>query len=213
MNYKEICFVSVAFGEAYLAQQTRLKKSILDLLPDANILFYYDCMPPGARDMGKSLYGFKVHAIAEAKKRYSKVIWLDPAMIMMDKDLSDYDDVFFAAVKDDHKLSPFISDQALSFYGITRHQIEDYHLVGGSLYYFDFEFKVVNDIFNTWLNSEVNNLFDGEGQTHTGATRGHRSDEALMALSMWKFGIQPTGAGDIRYCIENNPAWIKKHFK
>lgn len=213
MNYKDICFVSVAFGQAYLGQQTRLKKSILDLFPDANILFYYDCMPPGARGMSESLYGFKCHAIAEAKKRFSKILWLDPAMILVDKDFSDYDDVFFAAVKDDHKLNPFISNEALAFYRITREQIEDVHLVGGSLYYFDFEFKVVNNIFDMWLHAEVNNMYDGEGQSHTGATRGHRSDEALMALAMWKFGIQPCGAGDIRYCIENNPMFIKKHFK
>ncbi len=214
MNHKDICFVTYCFGDQrYFEQLDRLKKSILDLIPDANLLFYVDELPPGARPFGQSLYGGKPHAIAEAKKNFSKVLWLDPAMILVDSNLNDFDDVYFAAVKDDHFLNPFISNQALDFFGVSRNEIEDVHLVGGSLYYFDFEFKVVQDIFDMWIKSEIHNMFDGEGQVHTGASRGHRSDEALMALAMWKYGVQPTGAGDIRYCIEKNPMTIKRHFK
>lgn len=206
-------FVSVAFGQAYLDQMTRLKKSILDLIPNTNILFYYDCMPPGARSMEKSLYGFKPHAIAEAKKNFKRVVWLDPAMILIDTNFDDMTRFPLAAVRDDHKLNPFISNQALEAYGVTRAQIEDFHLVGGSLYYFDFRIGVVEDVFNMWLESEKRNLYDGQGQRHTGATRGHRSDEALMALAMFKHGVNPVLGHEVRYCTENNPMFIKKHFK
>jgi len=209
----DLVFVSVAFGKAYLDQQTRLKKSILDLLPNANILFYYDCMPLGARSMEKSLYGFKPHAIAEAKKNFKKVVWLDPAMILIDPNLDDLTRFPLAAVRDDHKLNPFISDQTLASYGITRQQIHHVHLVGGSLYYFDFRIQVVEDVFNMWLEAEKRNLYDGQGQKHTGATRGHRNDEALMALAMFMNNVVPVSGSDVRYCTENNPMFIKKHFK
>lgn len=209
----DLVFVSVAFGQAYLDQQVRLKKSILDLIPDANILFYYDIMPPGARSMDKSLYGFKPHAIAEAKKQFQRVIWLDPAMILVDTNFDDLTRFPVAAVRDDHKLNPFISDQALDHYGITRAQVHHVHLVGGSLYYFDFRMAVATDVLNIWLEAEKSNMFDGYGQRHTGATRGHRNDEALMAVAMFMNNVVPVAGSDVRYCTENNPMFIKKHFK
>jgi hypothetical protein len=209
---KDLCFVSLAFGSLYVDQINRLKKSILAIFPEANAQFYIEDFPSGSRPFGQSLYGFKPHAIAHARKQFSKVIWLDPAMVLVDRDLSAITKHKLVAVKDDHKLNPFISDQALKFYGITRHQIESFHLVGGSLYYFDFDFKVVNDVFDMWLKSEQNNLWDGEGQTHTGATRGHRSDEALMALAMFQHGLEPQVKDEVRYC-NDNPAFIKLHFK
>jgi len=213
-NYRDLVFVSVAFGdERYLQQQVRLKESIRALMPDANILFYYDELPPGARTHNESHYGFKVSAISEARKKFTRVVWLDPAMILIDPDLSDLIQYPFAAVRDDHKLNPFISDQSLQHYGITRDQIADVHLVGGSLYYFDFDFQVVNHIFEMWMEAEQSNLFGSPRHAHTGATRGHRNDEALMALAMYKYGVHPVTHADIRYCIESNSMFSKKHFK
>lgn len=208
----DLCFVSLAFGALYVDQINTLKKSILSLYPDANLSFRIEDFPQGSRPFGQSLYGFKCHCISEAKKRFSKILWLDPAMVLVDKDLSAITNHPLVAVKDDHKLNPFISDQALKFYGITRHQIEDFHLVGGSLYYFDFSHQVVNDVFDMWLNAEENNLFDGDGQTHTGATRGHRSDEALMALAMFQHKLEPQLMHEVRYC-NDNPVFVKRHFK
>lgn len=210
---KDVVFTSVAFGDAYLLQMDRLRASILSLFPDAQILFYRGTMPPGARPMGKSLYGFKPHAVYEARKIADKVIWLDPAMILVDKDLRDLMRFPVVAVQDDHKLNPFISDQALWHYRLRREEIADWHLVGGSIYYWDFRFTVAENVFNVWRNSEIADLWDGEGQTHTGATRGHRSDESLMALALYMNHANPIPGPEVRYCTGNNPMWIKKHFK
>lgn len=211
---KDLVFISLAFGQAYLDQQTRLKQSILDLIPDANIEFWYGTMPPGARSMNDSLYGFKPHCVDEARLAgYKRVIWLDPAMILVDPNLYDLLRYPFAAVRDDHKLSPFISSEALAWSQLTRTDIAAVHLVGGSLYYFDFNDHAANNILDFWLRSEQGNMFDGAGQRHTGAERGHRSDEALMAVAMFRNGVRPITHADVRYCIDNNPMFIKKHFK
>lgn len=214
-NMSNIAFVSVAFGDKrYLEQQKRLKESILSIYPLANLFFWYDCLPPGARPHSESLYGFKPHAVHEAFKadHIRRVIWLDPAMILVDT----IDDLFHGppmmAVRDDHKLNLFCSDQALSYFSQTRESIKDIHLVGGSLYYFDFTTSVAVNTLSKWLNAEVNDMFGGNGR-HTGSEREHRNDEAIMALSMFTSGASPITHSESRYCCEHNPMWIKKHFK
>lgn len=208
-----LVFTSVAFGQAYLDQQRRLKQSILDLYPEAIINFYYDCMPPGARPMNTSLYGFKPHAVLESLKLGQRVLWLDPAMIMVDKQMRDLTSLPLAVVQDDHKLSPFCSDQALAYFGQTRESIKDVHLLGGSLIYFDFRFQQTRDVFDLWLQAEKDNMYGGAGQRHTGSEREHRSDETILALAMHHYSMKPVSGARIRYCIAENPMFIKKHFK
>ena len=68
----QVCFVCQAFGkinggdDRYLEQQTRLKESILSIYPEANLLFYTNILPEGARPFHISLYGLKVHCIEQA---------------------------------------------------------------------------------------------------------------------------------------------------
>lgn len=210
---QNLVFTSVAFGQAYLDQQTRLKASILSFFPDALINFYYGTMPPGARPMNTSLYGFKPHAVVESMKLAERVVWLDPAMILVDSNLSAMLCRPVVAVRDDHKLNPFCSDQCVKYYNETRESLKDVHLVGGSLYYFDTRFQVAMDVINSWLAAEKANMFGGESQVHTGAERGHRNDETNMALSMNMYNIQSQWGPEVRYCNEHSPMWIKKHFK
>lgn len=211
---KDLVFVSVAFGQRYLDQQTRLKQSILDIYPEANIMFWYDELPPGSKSMNDSLYGFKVHAIYEAQKKFSKVLWLDPAMILV-KEVDILDGFNFAVVKDDNLVHKFTSNKSLEYFGLTRGETIDnnIHLVGGSLYYFDFNSEDVKLLFSTWYNAEANGIFGSQQQEASQQLQGHRSDETCMALSMYKTGFSPLGAYEIGYCIESNPTFIKKHFK
>lgn len=211
---KDLVFVSVAFGQRYLDQQTRLKQSILDIYPEANIMFWYDELPPGSKSMNDSLYGFKVHAIYEAQKKFSKVLWLDPAMILV-KEVDILDGFNFAVVKDDNLVHKFTSNKSLEYFGLSRDHITEkrIHLVGGSLYYFDFNSEDVKLLFSTWYNAEANGIFGSQQQEASQQLQGHRSDETCMALSMYKTGFHPLGAYEIGYCIESNPTFIKKHFK
>ena len=211
---EDVCFVSVAFGPAYVEQQDRLKKSILAIYPKANILFFRDVLPPQAKPFDISLYGFKVHAIREAMKTASKVLWLDPAMILMDKidDLLPYPVV---AVKDDHKLTKLCSNRAYEYFGVTPERVEasDWRLVGGSLYFFDFRKEVANAVFRIWENSERDGIFGSQREAASELINGHRNDESCMAMAMYLCNVNPIAGPDIRYCIENNPMTIKRHFK
>ncbi len=213
---KELAFTSVSFGLEYNLQQIRLRRSIEKIYPDAALNFYYDGLPGSSRSFLDSLYGFKVAAINETHALgYKKIVWLDPAMILIDK----LDDHFLSypviAVRDDHRLNNLISDICLDFYGLTRLELldKDWRLVGGSLYYFDFTKDVANDVFRVWFNAEKEGLFGSQNEAASEKINGHRNDESCMAIAMYLNDVLPQSGADVRYCIEHNPIFKKDHFK
>lgn len=212
---KGVAFVSVAFGDQrYLDQLARLKESILKIYPDATIFAWQDEMPPGAKSHSQSLYGFKVHAVDYAiKQGFEKVIWIDPAMILQDKV-----DYYFGftmspviAVKDDNLLNITIGIKALEYYG--NPEIIDKHLVGGSLYVFDFKYPVAHDVFKHWYVSEQDGIFGSQKEAASEQINMHRYDESCMAIALMANNIAPVGHDVARYCQGPGSIWIKKHFK
>lgn len=218
----DVVFVSVAFrsdspgvGTQYLEQQKRLRDSILKIYPFANLLFFYDTLPSGSNSFFNSLYGFKPHAIQAARDRgFEKIIMLDPAMILVDKvdDLLKYP---VMAVRDDNKLHNWISDKCLALKLLTRKGVEEYgwHLVGGSLYFFDFTKAIARSVFYDWYMMERAGLFGSQYEEASGQLQGHRADETCMAIALYRNGVEPVDMNKARYCNEINPMFIKKHFK
>lgn len=219
------CFVSVAFGDKrYIEQQARLKHSILQIYPDAPLFFWTDEMPPGARPMNESLYGFKPHAVQYAwDQGYKKIMFFDPAIILMkpiDFYMEKVEEFGVCCAQDDNKLDPFCGDKALMEYrhimgnSLLRDDIKDWHLVGGSFYYFDFMLSHCQWIFSDWLKAEKLGLFGSQKEQASGKLQGHRNDEAMMALALYTNGSKPM-SGDVRYNCENKDLCIldKKHFK
>lgn len=221
----DVVFVSCAFGShLYFTQMDRLQRSILKIYPKANLLFYrgtekntsIEGMPPGSKSFLDSLYGFKPHAVEVARnKGFKKVIWLDPAMKLKDKvdDLINFPTM--VAVKDDSVLHNIVSDRCYQYFGLTREQIQqkDLHLVGGSLYFFNFNREADNHIQDTWLQAEKDGIFGSQWDAAGPGLQGHRYDETVMALAMYRYSVRPVGAYEIRYCITENPMFIKRHFK
>ncbi len=221
---KDVVFVSCCFGNfLYFQQMDRLEKSIKRIYPKANIMLFRgtdkntstEGLPPGARSFMDSMYGFKPHAIAEAKKRgFKKVIWLDPAMLLVSKIDRFFNHHMIAAI-DESQLSNTISDKFLKYKGLTKEVVSSrgWHLVGGSFYYFDFETQAANNIFNDWMESEKLGYFGSQYEAASEQINSHRNDESCMAVAMYSNGISPSGHDDIGYCVENNPVFKKRHFK
>lgn len=212
---KEIAFVCVAFGKAYVEQQKRLHDSILAIYPSAPLMFWTDALPTGSKKFYDSLYGFKPHAVKAAKDRgYTRICFFDPACILM-KSMDYYQDIVkdygVLAIQDDNKLSKWCYDPALKFFDVTRHEIQNWHLVGGSFYYFDFDLPLCNTIFMKWYNAEKQGLFGSQYDQAAGKLHGHRSDEAIMSLALYTSGSKPL-SGDTRYNCEDGII-DKKHFK
>lgn len=214
---KDLCFTSVCFGDPrYLDQQIRLKESILKIYPKANINFYFNELPPGSKSFFDSMYGFKVHAIKESyDKGFDKILWLDPAMVLekeIDDDILDWPVI---AVRDDNKLYNLVSDKCADFYNLSKEKmkLDDWRLVGGSLYYFDFNTIKARGVFEIWKNAEEKGLFGSQYEAASGLIPGHRNDEACMAIAMYLNGCFPQPMEYVGYCTGKNDTFTKKHFK
>lgn len=219
LDVHDVAFVSCAFGDRrYIEQQHRLKKSITEMYPLCMQYHWTDSLPPGSKSFYDSLYGFKVHAVRYAmEKGADKIMFFDPACVLV-KPIDHYQSLVqqygVLAAQDDNKLNGFCGDEALKFMQLKREQIQDWHLVGGSFYYFDFRFPLSRDIFWDWYDQEHAGMFGSQKQQASGQLQGHRNDEACMALALYSNGSRPL-AEDTRYnCQNDEVAIIKKyHFK
>lgn len=210
---ERIAFVSVAFGdERYIQQQIRLIDSINKFYPDCAGFHWTNNMPDGSQPFLNSLYGFKVHAVLHAiNEGYQKIIFLDPACY-----LNGPVDFYFPmcqkhgviAIKDDNKL--MASNTSLEYFGYTREQIKDIHLVGGSFYAFDMNYS--SKVFDMWYRSERSGVFGSQYEAASEKLQGHRYDETCMALSLHKNGFEPVAA-DVGSYNFDGAIIQKKHFK
>ncbi len=211
----DVIFTSVAFGQQYLEQQKRLEASIREIYPEANMLFFAGRLPDTSRPFEDSLYGFKPHAILEASQRFKKVVWLDPAMILtgpIDRLL----DHSIVAVRDESSLADCFADKYFNLTtSVTREDFRKYkvHLVGGSLYYFDFTQDMAKNVFQMWYDMERSGWFGSQQEQASEQINSHRNDESCMALSMYLHGVQPVTPEEVGYCVEENQMWAKRHFK
>lgn len=210
----DFIIISCAFGKRYLQQLDRLKVSVERLYPGYTFLSWRNEDIPG-RPFYESLYGFKVHAVAKALEAgFKKIIFLDPACILQHAEV----DYWFTAdmppviaVKDDNLLNKMIGSKALDYYG--NPDITGWHLVGGSLYVFDFNKLLCSEIYNHWRKAEENGIFGSQAELSSELINGHRMDESCMAVSIYSHGVQPVGHDVARYNQNEQSIIIKRHFK
>ena len=215
---QQIAVCSAAFGDVkYLWRMERFKETLLNTNPDVRLFDWVDRMPDGARPFKESMYGFKPHAIKIARDNgFKKIFWIDSTCVIQDK-LSYYIPIAaeykgVLAVQDDNKLTGFCSNNALKFIGKTREYLKDKHLVGGSLYYFDFDVPGCDQIFNRWMEAEQQGIFGSLYEEVSERLQGHRSDETMMSLFLYEAGSRPfTGA--TRYNWAEGGVVQKMHFK
>lgn len=208
----DFIIISCAFGKRYLEQLDRLEASVKAIYPDFPMMSWRNDQVPG-RPHRESLYGFKVHAVQKALDQgYTKIIFLDPACILQHPV-----DYWFSlnlpvmAVKDDNKLNKMISQKALNYY--DNPDITGWHLVGGSLYVFDFNYRETHGIFDQWYKAEQDGIFGSQVELSSEQINGHRMDESCMALAMYSHCVEPVGHDVARYNQNEQSIIIKKHFK
>lgn len=209
----DFVIISTAFGKRYTDQLDRLEASVRKIYPNMPVMFFRDGDVPG-KPHKESLYGFKVHAVQRALDMgNTKIIFLDPACILQHP----VDNWFtqrmppVIAVKDDNLLCNMIGQKALDYY--HNPNIRDWHLVGGSLYVFDFDNIKAWDIFSHWQKAEAYGIFGSQVEQSSEKINQHRNDESCMAVAMYTHGIEPIGHDVARY-NQNEDSIIRKfHFK
>lgn len=224
---KDIIFTSYCFGDQYLAQQERLRESIKGIYPNANLLFINEAVETGKPKFQQSMYGFKVALVNECRRLgYKKIIFLDTSIVLK-RPVNEW----FELVKqygvlapiDRRKLQDTISDQCLNFLSISREYLADNHLVGGSIYVFDFDVEKCQRVFAMWEQMESKGIFGTKEDLEIGKLADHRMDESCMAAALMLNGVFPVTHSVMKYAVHDpdtglllnceNPIAIKKHFK
>lgn len=228
MLEREIIFTSYCFGDKYLAQQVRLHDSILAIYPNANTHFLNEDESTGKPRFQQSLYGFKVALVRDCLARgFSKIIFFDTAITLIgpvDHWFTLTPDNGVLAAVDRQTLNNVTSDNCLSYCNLTREQVAEWNLLGGSIYVFDFDVPKCQDIFTEWERMERDGIFGTQDDLSHDRLQAHRMDETCMALSMKKYGVDPLGHDVMRYCYEHpetkaihgnleTAIVCKKHFK
>lgn len=208
---------SLAFGERYVWRLGRLKESLQATNPDVPFMSWSETLPPGARPFNDSMYGFKPHCVQAARDAgHSKIMFIDCTCVVQDK--LDYYDQFLddhggiLAVQDDNSLRGFCSDKTLKYLRKERTWLTNLHLVGGSFYYFDFNNPRCVEMFKWWMDMEKGGLFGSMQEQCSERLQGHRSDETIMALSLYLHGSKPF-TGETRYNWAEKGVIQKFHFK
>lgn len=208
MNIKEVIFTSYCFGTAYLDQQVRLRESILAIYPDANIHFENELEEIGKPKFQQSLYGFKVQLVRDCLRLgFKKIIFFDTAITLQKKV-----DYWFDIIKERGVLAPIdrqllsnvTSNNCLNYLGLTRDEVSEWNLVGGSVYVFDFDLPKCVEIFAKWENMEANGMFGTQDDLSHDRLQSHRMDETCMALAMKLSGVVPIGHDIMRYCYKHS---------
>lgn len=216
----DVAFTSIAFeDQRYIDQLHRLNESIRALYPLNQFTYWENEYPPGSRSFGDSLYGFKPHCVEFLRSLgYKKIVWFDPACILVDK--VDYwfdiiNEYGVIAAKDDNLLSNFSGPIVLDYFNVSRDYIlaEGYHLVGGSLYVFNFDLQKSVDIFEMWKKCEMASMFGSAGTQWCPEWRSNRNDETAMALSLYHNGSKPVPYDLCKYNNGPGSIVIKDHFK
>lgn len=215
-----LAFLSVCFDdERYKEQQVLLRASIQKYHPASEMYFWTDDRPPGSRQHDFSYYGFKPHAVQYAlDKGHTKIIWCDTAIKLVSR-VDEYFDLVkeygVVAAQDDNLLCNHCGKLPYQYFGITKEESREQkqHLVGGSIYVFDFDLPLCREIFDRWIRAERDGMFGMGVTAHTLAFYGHRHDEAIMALSLYASGSKPCPYELARYNNVSNPIVIKEHFK
>lgn len=217
----DFIILSIAFGDPrYKEQLFNLKQSIYNFHPTVPFHYWLDGeLPPGAKPFSDSMYGFKVWAVDYAKENgFKNIIWCDPACFVVDK-LDPYfkltEQYGIVSAQDDNLLANYCGDKAFEYFGKTREdsRLMKEHLVGGSVYVFQFDIPLCNKIFDKWKQAEVDGIFGSQKEAASGVNEMHRSDESCMALSLYGSGSQPVPYDLCRYNDVSNALIKKIHFK
>lgn len=213
---KDIAFLSAAFDDQrYINMLKRQIESIRTVYRDAELLYWVNEYPGESKPHLESLYGFKVHAVMQALERgYEKIIWMDSACILLtevDPWWKICEDKGVLAVRDDNALSGTISTKAMEYYG--NPDITGMHLVGGSLYVFDFAMPMCQKIFDHWKQAEADGIFGSQKEAASEQINGHRHDESCMAMALYQNRSAPVSNARAGYNTSVDPIILKRHFK
>lgn len=195
-----------------------LQKRLLDGLRGVDVLSWTDAWPPGSPEHDRAPYAFKMHAMAEARRRGARsVLWLDAPVVAAGSPGPVFDRIESEGhlfVTSGEKLGNWIGDAALGAFGLDRDAAMAMPLLNGTFIGLDLRRGAWLDAM---LEAAAKGLLDGPyftehapaeirarkpGKSIGSASRdprcwGHRHDEAIGSLLAHRLGMSIAPAPDL----------------
>ena len=211
------CIVTVgvnpqrAFGQFHERFDRTMRK-----FGDADeVIQWREDWPPGSPSHEKVHYGFKVHAIEEARRRgHTLILWLDVSCFAMKPMAPLWDRIkekgHFFIIGDD-RLGNWSSDHCLGYFGVSRDEAMAIKLFSGTIVGLNLANPQAVEFFAQWKAHAVPEHFNGthrsgllgyvpdtEGKLMSSDPRcqGHRADEPYTTLIARRMGLAPSFLGD-----------------
>jgi len=189
------CIVSVAFREPYVTHSKR-QEGIIKSTEDISTWYYRDKLPmknyvlaEAGKIVGefqKSLYGFKPHAIRNAKNNgHDKIIWLDPSVLPTTpvQILFDALDTHPLIIRSgEEPLAKMSNKKSKDWFGVTDEDIKNEKTCAGTIYGFNFNHPKAVEVFELWKKAEEEGIF----QDQDAFMAGNWADESAMGLALYK---------------------------
>lgn len=199
------CIVSVAFREPYVTHSKRQGEIIWNQKVD--LIAFRDVLPVKedvvcddiVSRFQHSLYGFKPHAIQRAIDAGNKlIVWFDPSVLPVSNVQILFDALEthpIIARSGEEWLPKMCNQKAKNWFGVTDEDIKYKHTVAGTIYGFNFNDPKAVEVFNLWKKAEEEGIFGNQDEFMAG----HWADEACMALSLHKTGVESYWVQDFKY--------------
>jgi hypothetical protein len=211
----KVAIINVSLNKPYTIYQNRLRNSCQQMCPYADLLFWTDELPEGARPHSESLYGFKPHAFNHAfKLGYDVVLWLDSPVVIM----KDIQFIFDILDKDGYvvtgcetaNLYQYCNDATLEHFNIKRQFVKDIKWILNYGHVFGFKkdskhflkFKECEELgLFTSAEEDYQDHLNNSGKAFNNEYIEHRHEETIVSMIIQSEGLELTPYSLIGPCF------------
>lgn len=200
------CVVNVAAHDQYWKYQFRLKGSLDVYAPGTDRIFWKGEYPPGSPHHSEPTkehptpipYGFKLYAIAEARRRgYEQILWLDSGVHLVRplEPVWEYiEREGYFLVESEQILEYWCKEDVMQAYGATKEERETLRIISGATIGLDFTKAVAHDFFGGLWQAMEKGHYRGAVSNHS-KLQDHRGDEAVGVILASRLGMKRTKVG------------------
>lgn len=194
------CVANVAVGGWYPRGQDRLRRSLVDLEFNGDMLFWKDEYPPGSLTHEQQPYAFKIAALEFAMMRgYGPAIWCDSSVWFIRQP----EPIFRAIEKSGYwimsqgwQVGTWCSDDALPKLGIEREEAMEMPMVAATMFGIDLRTDLARQLLG-WMRARCGDgslcgsWTNENGEVSTDPrVKGHRHDQTALSVIVDRLGME-----------------------
>jgi len=218
----KVAVCNVAFGSWHPRGQARLARSLDELAPDVERVFF-DALPPGcpSHDHLVAPYAFKAWACrAAADAGADIIVWCDASYWLV----RPLDDVLAWTVEHgcwfhgpDNDLGAWTNDRTLAAFGLTRDEAMGHAMILAGGFALDMRTRRGRDFLDRYQQGAADGLFAGHwsnadrSESPDPRCRGHRHDQSVASLLIREMGL-PMTQRFVRFAhdVDESPTFLAR---